>query len=100
MIESAHKRGYVHLMSLQGTSQTVKNSIEAVRQTTLQHHPWAGSALECVQWSSGSGELCWSFNRAKAIKQGSVDGAGVWLGHAQHIIADNNCTAKQDEHIW
>jgi hypothetical protein len=29
----------------------------------------------------------------KSIQQIGVDGAGAWLGHVQHILANNKCVA-------
>jgi hypothetical protein len=62
MTESAHKRGYVHLTSLQGNvtdaALLAKKSIEAGRegQVSEQHHPWAqGGPLSACSGARASG---------------------------------------------
>jgi hypothetical protein len=53
-----------------------------------------------LQRSSGSGELGWGVISLEQGQFGSVDGAEAWLGHVQHIGADNKSTAEQNEHSW
>jgi hypothetical protein len=76
--------------------QLLAGDTQSLCNLTLGHR----DGRRAVEFGPVSAMLGCQLSRAKAIQQGSVGGAGAWLGHAQQMSADNKCTALCNTHTW